>query len=98
MKAMPQITIRGVAAVAVLVLLAVLPQFLSAFYINVYTRIMIWAIGAVSLNLILGYGGMISFGHAAYLGVAAYIILIMHRAGIDNGFVQWPLAIVARRK
>lgn len=89
------LTVRGVAIVALLILLVVLPQFVSAFYINLYTRIMIWAIAAVSLNLILGYGGMISFGHAAYMGVAAYVVLTLADGGNFNGFVQWPMAIAA---
>lgn len=87
------LTVRGVAIVTLLAFLFIVPQIFSPFYINVYTRIMIWAIAATSLNIILGYGGMISFGHAAYLGVAAYVILALHMLGVNNGFVQWPLAI-----
>src|SRR5437879_2486520 len=56
---------------------------------------MIWAIAALSLNLILGYGGMVSFGHAAYLGVGVYTVGILSAHGIENGYVQWPLAIAA---
>jgi branched-chain amino acid transport system permease protein len=85
---------RGLAVVLLLIFLALVPQLVSAFYINIYTRILIWAIAAISLNIILGYGGMISFGHAAYLGVAAYVVLIFSEAGITNGFIQWPVAIV----
>ena len=44
------------------------------FYLDLMTRMIILSIAAVSLNLILGYGGMISFGHAAYLGIGAYCI------------------------
>lgn len=44
------------------------------FYLDLLTRVVILSIAAVSLNLILGYGGMISFGHAAYLGIGAYCI------------------------
>jgi branched-chain amino acid transport system permease protein len=56
---------------------------------------MIFAIAAVSLDLILGYGGMVSFGHAAYLGIGAYAVGIPAFHGMDNGLFQWGLAIVA---
>ena len=54
---------------------------------------MIFAIAAVSLDLILGYGGMVSFGHAAYLGIGAYAVAIPAFYGIHNGLVQWTLAL-----
>jgi branched-chain amino acid transport system permease protein len=83
-------------AVAVVVLVA-LPPVMSAigqtFYIDLARRIMILAIAAVSLNLILGYGGMVSFGHAAYLGVGAYAVGILGFYGITSGWVQWAAAI-----
>jgi branched-chain amino acid transport system permease protein len=56
---------------------------------------MIFAIAAISLNLILGYGGMVSFGHAAYLGIGAYAVGILAHYGIHNGWLQWSLAIGA---
>ncbi len=65
------------------------------FYLDLVRRIMIFAIAALSLNLILGYGGMISFGHAAYLGIGAYAVGVLAHYGIDNGFLQWGLAIGA---
>ena len=56
---------------------------------------MIIALAAVSLNLILGYGGMISFGHAAYLGIGGYAIGMLAHEGIYNGFIRWPVALGA---
>jgi branched-chain amino acid transport system permease protein len=56
---------------------------------------MIFAIAAASLNLILGYGGMVSFGHAAYLGVGAYAVGILAHYGVHNGVLQWALAVSA---
>jgi branched-chain amino acid transport system permease protein len=64
------------------------------FYLDLFRRIMIFAIAAVSLDLILGFGGMVSFGHAAYLGIGAYAVAIPSFYGIDNGIVQWTLALV----
>ena len=48
---------------------------------SLFTRIVILAIAAVSLNLILGYGGMVSFGHAAYLGIGGYAVGILAQGG-----------------
>jgi len=60
---------------AVFVLLAIFPLVMQAmdglFYVSLASRILIYAIAATSLNLVLGYGGMVSFGHAAFLGVGA---------------------------
>ena len=63
------------------------------FYLDLFRRIMIFAIAAVSLDLILGFGGMVSFGHAAYLGLGAYAVAIPAFYGIDSGLLQWALAM-----
>jgi len=85
-------------AVATAVLLA-LPPFLLAigqpFYVDLMRRIMILAIAAVSLNLILGYGGMVSFGHAAYIGIGAYAVGILGFYGHFNGGLHFLVAIAA---
>ena len=64
----------------------------ETFYIDLVRRIMILAIAAVSLNLILGYGGLVSFGHAAYLGIGAYAVGILAFYGITSGWLQWAVA------
>jgi branched-chain amino acid transport system permease protein len=57
----------------------------SDFYVNIATQVLIAAIFALSLNLLVGYGGLISLGHAAYLGVAAYLtIWLVTRAGLSH--------------
>lgn len=71
----------------------VAPLIGESFYITVFARIMIWAIAAVSLNLIMGYGGLISFGHAVYLGIGGYTVGILSYHGVDSAWIQWPLAI-----
>jgi branched-chain amino acid transport system permease protein len=81
-----------------LVLAAVPPAagyFNAPFYLDLLRRVMIFAIAATSLNLILGYGGMVSFGHAAYLGIGSYAVGILSYYGIDSGWLQWSLAIAA---
>ena len=84
--------------IGVLILIA-LPPVLQAmnqpFYIDLVRRIMILAIAAVSLNLILGYGGMVSFGHAAYIGIGAYAVGILGFYGFFNGWLHLLVAMVA---
>jgi len=67
------------------VILLVLPQFLPIYGTYLLTEIFIYAIFALSLNLLMGYTGLASLGHAAFWGVAAYTVaLLMVRGGIDN--------------
>jgi branched-chain amino acid transport system permease protein len=80
-------------------LLAALPPVAhligQPFYIDLVRRIMIFAIAAVSLNLILGYGGLVSFGHAAYLGIGGYAVGILGYYGVANGYAHFAVAIGA---
>lgn len=86
----------GAVVVALLAGLPPLAQALGqGFYVDLVRRIMIFAIAAVSLNLILGYGGMVSFGHAAYLGVGGYAVAILAFYGVNDGLLQWGVAIGA---
>jgi branched-chain amino acid transport system permease protein len=90
---------RTLALIVVLALLAAVPPLAALlnqpFYLDLLRRIMIFAIAALSLNLILGYGGMISFGHAVFLGVGGYAVGVLAYHGIESGYIQWPVAIVA---
>jgi branched-chain amino acid transport system permease protein len=63
------------------------------FYVGFASRIMIYALAASSLNLILGYGGMLSFGHAAFVGAGAYVVGILMAEGVASAWLSWPLAI-----
>ena len=67
----------------------------DSFLLVIATRIMIFAIASLSLNLILGYGGMISFGHAAFIGIGAYTVGIMAASGISDYALQAIAAIAA---
>ncbi|MBM85217.1 MAG: branched-chain amino acid ABC transporter permease [Rhodospirillaceae bacterium] len=88
---------RTYAMIAVLAFLALLPGYVlwsgQIFYLDLANRLMILSIAAVGLNLILGHGGMISFGHAAYLGIGAYCVGIPAYYGIYNGFIQIALSV-----
>ncbi|WP_165937564.1 branched-chain amino acid ABC transporter permease [Antarcticimicrobium sediminis] len=103
---MISLTRRSWLTLAVMALLAVLPPVFyltgNPYYLDLATRLAILAIAAVSLNLILGYGGLVSFGHAAFVGLGAYAVGIpAHHwlyGGLDflattSGLVQIPLAV-----
>jgi branched-chain amino acid transport system permease protein len=90
---------RAAFTLTLLAILALVPLYAAltgdTFAITLFTRVLILAMAAVSLNLIMGYGGMVSFGHAAYLGIGGYAVGILAKEGIGSGFVQWPVAIAA---
>lgn len=90
---------RYIAGIFCLSLCAAIPFFAflfdEPFYTSLFARLMIWAIAAVSLNLILGYGGMVSFGHAVYLGIGGYAVGICAYHEIYNAYIQWAIGILA---
>ena len=90
---------RFVLACVLALLLALAPLIAPAigndYPLIVLTRVVILAMAAVSLDFILGYGGMVSLGHAAFLGIGAYAIGIMTAEDVTSGMLQWPLAILA---
>jgi branched-chain amino acid transport system permease protein len=92
-----RLMLRNLAIAALLILLASVPLYAAAsgntFPMTLFTRVIILAMAATSLNLILGYGGMVSFGHAAYLGIGGYAVGILAHEGVGSGFVQWPVAL-----
>lgn len=92
-------TPRGLATAVLLLALAVLPLLTQAFdqryLLSIGTRIVIWSIAAVSLNMILGYGGLVSFGHAVFFGIGGYAVGILSANGLQSGWLQWPVAIAA---
>lgn len=79
-----------------LALLIVFPLAANAlgqeFYIGLASRLLIFALAATSLNLILGFGGMVSLGHAAYFGAGAYTVGILMRHGVMSAWISWPAA------
>ncbi len=78
------LTLIGMGALAILPPLLLLNG--QAFYMDLATRLVILAIAAVSLNLILGFGGLVSFGHAAFIGLGAYAVGIPAYHSMWGGF------------
>jgi branched-chain amino acid transport system permease protein len=94
-----RLSLHAVGAAALVVALLLLPVYVhfanDRFMLTLFSRIVILALAAVSLNLILGYGGMMSFGHAAYLGIGGYAVGMLAFEHVYSGFVQWPVALAA---
>ncbi len=82
--------------IGIVLVLLVLPSFLSPYLVTMVTKVLIFAIFAMSLDLILGYTGLLSLGHAAYLGIAGYTagILMVH-FGFDSLWVVMPLGVLS---
>jgi branched-chain amino acid transport system permease protein len=92
------LTPRNAVIVVLMLLLAAVPVYAAVtantFLVTLFTRVIILGMAATSLNLILGYGGMVSFGHAVYLGIGGYAVGILAQEGASSGFLQWPVAIL----
>jgi len=89
--------LRKVPALVLLAALVALPWGLQAagheFYLALATRILIFGLAATSLNLVLGFGGLVSFGHAAFVGAGAYTVAVLMQDGIASAWIAWPAAV-----
>jgi branched-chain amino acid transport system permease protein len=86
--------LTGALLVGVVIAFPLIMQAMDQqFYISFGARVLIYAMAAASLNLVLGYGGMISFGHAAFFGAGAYVVGILAVEGVKSAWLAWPIAI-----
>ncbi|MBV8410590.1 MAG: branched-chain amino acid ABC transporter permease [Alphaproteobacteria bacterium] len=94
-----RIPLRPRPALAVVAMLVLLPIAALAagqpFYLVFAARVLIYALIASSLNLLIGYGGMVSFGHAAFVGAGAYTVAVLMPMGIGSAWLLWPAALLA---
>ncbi len=92
-------TLRVAALVTLVGGLALVPAVAAAadqpIYVTLFARIMVFALAAAGLNLILGYGALVSFGHALYLGIGAYAVGMLSASGVTNGFAHLGAALGA---
>jgi branched-chain amino acid transport system permease protein len=83
--------------IGIFLILAVLPLVAvsmgGGYLISLGARVMIFAIAAVALDLLLGYAGLISFGHAAFIGLGAYAVGILAAHGIGDALIALPAAL-----
>jgi branched-chain amino acid transport system permease protein len=90
-----RVLLRGLAALALLGL-ALFPLIGGTFYIQLCTKIMILAIFAMSLDLLIGFTGLVSLGHAAFFGIAAYTLVLLSRQyEAANFWTSLPAALAA---
>ena len=76
--------------VALIIVLATLPPFLGIYYGNLVTRLMILGIFAMSLDLLIGFTGLVSFGHAAFFGLSGYLLGII-MMDTESASLYWVL-------
>jgi branched-chain amino acid transport system permease protein len=81
----------GAAAVVILIALALLPFFVGLYQVQLFTYGLIAAIAALGFNLLLGYTGLLSFGHSAFFGIGAYTVAFLVR---DAGLHAMELYIL----
>ncbi len=92
---MPRIT-RTLLLLAALLTLVFFPLFGSSFYVGLLTRILILALFAMSLDLLIGYTGLVSFGHAAFFGIGGYALAIAFQdAAVIHLWQALPLSLAA---
>jgi len=96
---MKSLTVSKAVTALMLAGLVLLPLYSqlagNVFILTLFTRIVILALAAASLNLIMGFGGMMSFGHAAYLGIGGYAVGMLAQEGVGSGWIQFPVALAA---
>jgi branched-chain amino acid transport system permease protein len=92
-RALPSATLpAGIFLIlALLPLLALLTG--GSYLVSLASRVMIFAIAAVSLDVLVGYGALISFGHAAFVGLGAYAVGILSVYGVTDALVSLPAAL-----
>lgn len=98
--ALPRGFVRANALPMALVLVFALVPFAAplvsdAYVLNLVTRVMIFAIAAIGLDLLVGYGALVSFGHAAYVGLGAYAVGILAAHGVSDALISLPAALGA---
>ena len=67
----------------------------QSYLLDLFMRVMIFAIAALGLDLLVGYGALVSFGHAAFIGIGAYAVAILASHGINEAWISLPVALIA---
>ena len=91
--------LRTPLMIAVLAGLALVPLYAwvmgSLYPLTLFGRILVFVLAALGLNIALGFGGMVSLGHAMYVGLGAYAVGILSAVGVTSGAVHLVAALVA---
>ncbi len=87
---------RSLLLLATLLVLLIFPLFGSSYYVGMLSRIVILALFAMSLDLLIGYTGLVSFGHAAFFGIGGYALAIAFQdAAVIHIWQALPLSLAA---
>lgn len=97
-KPAPRAPRFNTAVVAIFIVLAAVP-FAAAFgpesyLLGLVTRVMVFAIAALAVDLLCGFGGLVTFGHAAFVGLGAYTVAIAGAHGVTDMAITLPLALI----
>ncbi len=84
--------IRAALLALVLLVAVCVPLLGEPYYTKLVVRMAIFALAAMSLDLIVGYAGLVSFGHAAFFGLGCYAAGVLPMAGIQSAFIVFPAA------
>nr|WP_316642068.1 branched-chain amino acid ABC transporter permease [uncultured Roseateles sp.] len=87
--------VLGLLALALLAVPLCAAGLDNAYLLTLCTRVLVFALAATALNVALGFGGMVSLGHAMYLGLGAYVLPLAQGAGIMSGWLQLLVLMVA---
>jgi branched-chain amino acid transport system permease protein len=87
--------VQRFSPIVVLAVLVMVPLLGEPFYTRLGSRVLIYGMVAMSLDLLLGYGGMVSLGHAAFFGVGVYTVGILAQHGVNEALLAWPAAVGA---
>src|SRR2546430_985112 len=83
--------------IIIFLIFAIVPLFATfkaeAYVLGLVTRVMIFAIATLALDLLIGYGALVSFGHAAFIGLGAYAVGILGAHGINDALISLPVAL-----
>ena len=90
---------REILPIAIFIVFALLPLAAmfgaQAYLLDLFMRVMIFAVAALGLDLLVGFGALVSFGHAAFIGIGAYAVAILASHGINEVWISLPVALIA---
>jgi branched-chain amino acid transport system permease protein len=86
---------RTALYLVLLVVALAVPLLGNIYYVRFATQIAMYGMAALSVDLLLGYVGLITFGQAAFVGVGAYVTGMLTVAGVHNALIVWPAAVLA---
>lgn len=85
---------RALLLIVLLAIAVVVPPLLGVYQTRFATQIAIYGMAALSVDLLLGYTGLITFGQAAFFGIGAYAALMLTVYGVTSALIVWPIAVL----